>query len=403
MALTKTNLPSHFCVIPFLHLEIQPTGDVSVCCFSNQPTFLGNLHKQDLMEIWNSEGAQNIRHLFLNGQGTKNSHCQGCFKQEDLGMQSRRMRENENWQHHLESSLKSNGEILTPQSIAIRFSNLCNLACRTCKPATSTAWFQDAKFLNPKGKYFKLSSTPEGKSLTDQVKPLIKTLSHIYFSGGEPLLEQEHYQLLKLVADINPDINVTYDTNLTVLGLGDKSVFEHWPRLNRLFVSASCDGHGAKGEFIRRGFSWKTFLDNWKEVKLRAPNAHQHMNFTLGIYNSFSVLDFLDEVQKLGLFAQIENLDISLVEEPAWQSLPALPPEMKIEVEKRYLNYLDKNPHPHLIRKLKDAIAFMKGSDKSDLLPRFRSFTQKLDILRGEDFPTLFPEEARFLSISALD
>lgn len=49
-----------YCQYPFIRLRITCEGDVSMCCFQAEKT-LGNLFNTDLMDLWNSPLAQEIR------------------------------------------------------------------------------------------------------------------------------------------------------------------------------------------------------------------------------------------------------------------------------------------------------------------------------------------------------
>ena len=51
-----------FCMAPWTHLNVSPSGDVPVCCnIINSPeTVLGNVNNDTLDEIWNSSNIVNI-------------------------------------------------------------------------------------------------------------------------------------------------------------------------------------------------------------------------------------------------------------------------------------------------------------------------------------------------------
>ncbi len=387
-----------FCILPFMHMEIQIDGGVYTCCHSTDFTQLGNLHQESLKDIWEGDKWQNTQNEFLNGDPKKIDHCKDCFYFEELGLESWRQSENSSWQHHIDAALK--GEIKTPKSVAIRISNLCNFSCRMCKPSASTGWFSDAKFLNPKGKYQIVESTPSHTSILEQLEPFIDGLEHIQFVGGEPLMEKDHYLILEAMLERNPNIEITYDTNLSFLGLKDWDVLKLWRGFKKINLSGSIDGFGPQGEYIRKGLDWPLFLENWNKVRAEVPNAQMMMTFTLSIYNMFHVLDFIDEVIRLDLFKGHNpmNLMLSLVEEPRWQCLQALPQEVKKVVTDRYRNY----PHRSfgkIAHELDDAIRFMNGRDQSSLMSVFKSFNKKLDLIRNENFEDIFPEEAKLLGI----
>lgn len=391
-------IPQGFCILPFLHMEVQIDGGVYNCCHSNHQQKLGNLHQETLQDIWEGKKWREVQNEFINGDPKQLAHCSDCFYFEELGLESWRQGENANWEHHISEALQ--GKIKTPKSIALRISNLCNFSCRMCKPATSTGWFSDALFLNPKGKYQRVESTPEGTSLLEQLDPFIDKLEHLSFIGGEPLMEKDHYLILEALLKRNPNIEISYDTNLSFLGLGKWDVLELWRGFRKINLSGSIDGFGPQGEYIRKGLEWKTFLNHWNKVRGEVPNAQMMMTFTLSIYNMLHVLDFIDEVIRLEMFSGQDpyHLMLSLVEEPHWQSLQALPLEAKKIVTERYQNYQHRD-FGKIAHELDDAIRFMNGADESKLMSVFKNFNKRLDLIRNETFEQVFPEEAKLLGM----
>ena len=81
----------------------------------------------------------------------------------------------------------------------IRFSNLCNMACRSCGTWFSSNWYEDHKKLNrqppPHAKIMKV-----GRSTNDMWEQMLESFDHaeqFYFAGGEPIIMEEHYRILK--------------------------------------------------------------------------------------------------------------------------------------------------------------------------------------------------------------
>ena len=394
-------MKDHFCILPFIHMEIQPNGKVYPCCHSNSPTEMGNLHDESLSSIWSGEKLASFQDAFRSGKPEVLPHCKDCLYYESLEAKSWREVENKNWSHLSSKVEQKEIDIDKPKSISIRFSNLCNFSCRTCRPSTSTGWFKDAKFLNPKGEYQKIVSAPTEKPLMSQIDPFLDTFHHVYFAGGEPLMEIEHYEILESLAKRNPNVELSYDTNLSILSLGKHSAIDLWRGFKKVNLSASVDGFGEQGEFIRKGLDWSLYLANWNKIKKELPHVRMMMNFTLSIYNVFHVLDFIDEVKRLELFADNDESDltISLVEEPEWQSLQALPQHVKEIVKEKYLTYTKENNFGKVAHDLDIAIKYMFGEDKSKLIGQFKVFNTKIDLLRGESFLKLFPREAELLEI----
>jgi radical SAM protein with 4Fe4S-binding SPASM domain len=60
-------------------LTVMSSGEVALCCVDyDGKVIVGNLKKQTIQEIWNSERFKQIRKLHLDGKGNKIPICQNC-------------------------------------------------------------------------------------------------------------------------------------------------------------------------------------------------------------------------------------------------------------------------------------------------------------------------------------
>src|SRR5262245_40312212 len=89
-----------FCVLPWIHMNLNPDGVVTLCCQSHQRLFdehgrLLNAQSHSLSEIWNSSGMKQVRQRMAAGE--RLPHCNACFGDEAFGRTSYRMRSNQLW------------------------------------------------------------------------------------------------------------------------------------------------------------------------------------------------------------------------------------------------------------------------------------------------------------------
>ena len=88
-------LPSKtFCVLPWMHLAVNPGGSFRVCCNSNpknnkiikdpntQKEY--KIFRDSVEDMWNSPTYKEFRRQFLNGERPET--CQRCFREEDAGV-----------------------------------------------------------------------------------------------------------------------------------------------------------------------------------------------------------------------------------------------------------------------------------------------------------------------------
>ena len=123
-----------FCMYPWIHLHAYPTGEAYPCCHAEMGIgLIGNCRNNTLEEIWNSDKQKRLRQDMLNE--TFNSTCGRCYEQEDNGFFSGRRSANKHHGHniHRVAHTKPDGTLDQFEMTYwdIRFSNLCNLKCRS--------------------------------------------------------------------------------------------------------------------------------------------------------------------------------------------------------------------------------------------------------------------------------
>ena len=146
MSSVKDN--KHFCMMPWVHMHLWPAGFTYPCCMSDPDYPIGNTQTQSLQDIWNGEQMRKIRLNMLSGEPSK--ECRRCYELEDNGMQTLRNSSitnfaDKHWQKVMNTSDDGSAGDVNMAYMDIRFSNLCNLKCRSCGPQFSSSWFEDHK------------------------------------------------------------------------------------------------------------------------------------------------------------------------------------------------------------------------------------------------------------------
>ena len=137
-----------FCMLPWMHLHAYPDGRAYPCCFAFDPYPVGDLNKQSLKEVFNNDKMKEMRLRMLNNK--KSRECLKCYDQEKSGFFSLRLSSNKHFGHNigLIDSTQSDGTAdFMIKYWDIRFSNLCNMACRSCGTWFSSNWYEDHKKL----------------------------------------------------------------------------------------------------------------------------------------------------------------------------------------------------------------------------------------------------------------
>lgn len=392
-----------FCMYPWIHLHAWPTGQAFPCCHAESPAGqLGNSREQTLAEIWNSPKQRQLRTDMLSE--TANSACVRCYEQEKSGFFSGRQSANKHHGHHINriSETKSNGylEQFEMTYWDIRFSNLCNLKCRSCGHIFSSQWYQDqAKLAGSDWKERNTVLNYAGRTETDmweQLEPHLDYVEQIYFAGGEPLLMEEHYRILdELVRRKRFDVRLIYNTNFTHTDLKGRSVFEYWKQFNSVAVGASLDASGNKGEYIRKGTDWAVVEQNRRDMLRICPEVDFYVSPTLSIMNALHLPDFHRDWVEKGLLKP-QDLNVNILQDPAHYRIDIATAEYKQQIRHKFEQHIEwLRPQDQLSRAtvgFESAINFMMQTDNTHLIDTFWRKTHELDAIRKENILDIIPE-----------
>ena len=386
-----------FCIYPWIHLHAYPTGEAYPCCHAEmKPGVMGNCRTNTLAEIWRDKPMQKLREDMLSE--TPHAACARCYEQEESGFFSGRKSANKHHGHHVKKLAENPFEMTYWD---IRFSNLCNLKCRSCGHIFSSQWYQDqAKLAGgdwaKKNKVLNIAGRTESDMWT-QLLPHLDYVEQIYFAGGEPLLMEEHYNILEeLVRRERFDVRLIYNTNFTHTDLKGRSVFEYWKQFRSVAVGASLDGMGHPAEYIRKGTNWYDVVKNRHEMLRVCPNVDFYVSPTLSILNAWHLPSFHREWTAAGLI-RAQDLNVNILQDPAYYRIDIAPADYKIRLEARYRDHIDnwlagQDPLQRATVGFESAITFMNSTDNTQLIDTFWRKTHELDSIRNEIWSDVLPE-----------
>lgn len=405
-----------FCILPWIHQYVGPLGEVTPCCvFTHQQAFLnnaeplGDLKENTLEEVWNNEETKQLRLKFLNGE--IDERCYFCNIRRNTGSpfydEFNRDYLELNEVKDIIKNTKPDGTVENHKLfyIDVRWNNLCNFKCRMCSPHYSTSWIDDHRQLygHAKATHSFMFSGKTEDDLLEQIMTHCETATMIYFAGGEPLIQKEHYEvLLRLLELGRTDVMIRYNTNFSQLKLKNyDNVLEYWKQFKNIEIGASIDGSYERAEYWRHGTKWNQIVENAKNLKEQVPQATLKLSYTLSWVNAHNLIDLHKEWLKLG-FIGFEDLRINCLSTPPYYSLKSIPLWKKQEIEKMFNEYIlwGKKTAPleyyYFETIVKNAIDFMYDTNEQDdpeiHMREFMRITKKLDNIRGEDFFSVFPE-----------
>jgi|688.fasta_scaffold163241_2 MoaA/NifB/PqqE/SkfB family radical SAM enzyme len=393
-----------FCMYPWIHMHAYPTGDAYLCCMTDMEFPIGNFKNNTMREIWNDQPMRKVRKAMLTEKSV--DACTRCYEQEASGFMSGRLGANKHHGHHIKKVAKTQADgtfddfELTYWDI--RFSNLCNLSCRSCGHIFSSSWYQDqAKIAGPEWKKTHKVLNYAGRFETDAWEQLVEHIDHveqIYFAGGEPLLMDEHYRILdELVRRKKFDVRLIYNTNFTHTELKDRSVFEYWKLFDSVAVGASLDDSGARGEYIRKGTDWAVVEQNRRDMLRICPEVDFYISPTLSIMNAWHLPDFHRDWVERGLI-NAQDINVNILQDPPHYRIDIAPAEYKEQLKAKFLNHIhwlqDRDPLQRATVGFESAVNYMMATDNTHLINTFWRKTHQLDDIRKEDILKIIPELA---------
>ena len=280
-----------FCVAPFVNMWYRNSGDHYImrpCCETRTDGFYWKEKNEETSKLdmfdqyWNSEYIKDIRKSMMENKPHK--ICTDCVAIENKT--GRRHRDDykrylQDKDDSVEMNTESGNQWNSPLTLDYRPSNLCNLKCRMCGPGSSTEWAKEIDN-NINGEYNELRKMSDGtevyyfdndtsrlydKDLTfdNQYKngPL-KNIRRAAFLGGEPLLQNETFEIMSYWAENNnTDIRVNITTNGTNF---TKKWIDLFKKFTNIKIVLSSDGVDDTFNYTRTNANWNKVKENITEI-----------------------------------------------------------------------------------------------------------------------------------------
>ena len=402
-------LPSKtFCVLPWMHLAVNPGGSFRVCCNSNpknnkiikdpktQKEY--KIFRDSVEDMWNSPTYKEFRRQFLNGERPET--CQRCFREEDAGVRSPRIGYNEKW---FKDDLVLKEEApLDIRYVDLRLGNLCNLKCRMCNPWSSSMWVKDwnqivdtaeltpnVPLSNEDMDYMDtMTEWPDREKTGVNFVDIAHTIEEIYLTGGEPTLAKSQYKLFDYCIEngLAENIKLKYNTNLTNI---PQKMVDYWSKFKGVQLNTSIDATGLRDRFIRYPSNWKKVEENFDKLNA-LPNVYIQLHCTVQALNMVAMNELLDWCAKKGLRTE-DQIYLNILNHPENMNIRILPKQLKELAENNLHNYLH-------IPKVKETIKYMWTEDwHTKRWKEFCDFNLKADTLQKGNLIEACPEFKEFI------
>ena len=288
------NKSDTFCIIPFLHIYGTAGGDLVPCCEAQEIPL--NLPGESAEETWNNPNYKELRRALSNGE--RPTRCSVCWHNEDSGIVSNRQQWSKDYWQVYEDGVKINSDFSVdnkPLWIELKVSNFCNLKCIMCSTHSSYKRVQDldiitkyqkdgheTRLLRPTTLFESLNAWPE----------IWDTVQTLQFTGGEPIINEEHYQLLAGIPDdVKRNIKLRYATNISHIKFKQYDLIEIWSKFRHVNIKVSMDGVGNVYNYIREGGDWDNVYSNMLKLST-VSNIDLAVGITVQAHNIFQMPEF---------------------------------------------------------------------------------------------------------------
>ena len=390
-----------FCPLLFQHLATHPHGGVTHCCIADHRNSLSssrdsadnghryyNLNNDTVQDTMNSESFRDARLQVLDGK--KPRACMRCYSEEAKGIRSKRLEEIQNYPTYTAEVAKSvtdsNGYIKDVQLefVELRLGNVCNVACRTCNPASSSKWRNDYDKLQ-ESLSFNITNYdtmhgfrwPEREGFWEDLLQHCDNIKTFYINGGEPTLIKQHFKFLERLANMGrTDIKLWYNINMTNM---NEEIIEIWRKFDNVKVSCSIDDLGERNEYIRHPTQWNDVMRNFLRLK--------DENFELDVTQTVSWMNYSTLGDFYNFFYHDHGVWVhhNYVYDPDILSPAVLPKSMRDAIHDKFSNIFPD-------WKLQEFKNMFGNPDNSVKWTRAKQYTRSLDKIRNHNIEDVLTE-----------
>jgi len=371
-------------MLPWISVETSPTGTARPCCLAKEEILDDqgmpyDLHTTDLTTIYKSKYMQNLRQRFL--QGDKPETCRQCWDEEASGKVSKRINSRIRLKELYDDVDWNNIDPNQLWFLDLKLGNICNLKCRICGSWSSSKWAEEEiayidnvidKKKTTAYTWLRKGAWPRKTEVFwKNLETLLPNIKYFEFTGGEPWLIQEHFDLLQRAVDIgvSKQIDIHYNTNGTQSILPNIELFKKFGRVD---IAFSIDNVNKRFEYERYGANWSEVNQNIDQVhayRSVLKNITTQLCFTINIQNVF----YLDELLDWADTKKFDTIYFNLLHGPEPMSVKY----MTLDAKQLVLNKLANTQwssdfYTKEIKTIINFISSSSGSDGKDFLERMK-------------------------------
>ena len=275
-------MPKDFCTRPFEEIEIHNTGEVYTCCPNwNKFYSIGNIFKNSIDEVWNSDKAQELRKRVINKDYSlcDVNSCIYCNQKLFLSAYDTKCT-----------------PIMEQYPLIVKFcyDYECNIACSICRDKMKRLSDEELEILNSKIDTFFLPLLKSAKTL-------------IINSYGDPFGSRHSRQVIQKAAKMYPDLKFDFHTNGILCNEQNFKNLNITPdRIEKIRISIHAATKETYGKIIPNGeIYFPKLIENLKYLgELKKTNNFQfYIHFVVTQFNYKEMPDFVRLAKEVNAIA----------------------------------------------------------------------------------------------------
>jgi len=392
-----------FCVLPWVSLETSPIGTVRPCCLAEDEITDDtgnkfNLNTARFSDIQNSAYMQDLRQQFLDAKQPQT--CRKCWREERAGRTSKRMHTLDRLKHMIPDQPWT-ADARPLMFLDLKLGNICNLKCRICGSwSSSTFATEELANLSPDEdrksnhhyQMLRQGAWPrENQTFWAEIEQVSDQIRYIEFTGGEPFMIQEHFDLLQRLVDrgLAAQIEIHYNTNGTQYPDNAEAIWQHFKLVE---IAFSIDDVGERFEYQRTNAVWSEVVANiekFRQIRARHANIQLQVCSTVNVFNVY----YLEELAQWIDTQAFDFVYWNMMHEAYYFSINTLPESAKQALSTRLQQCQVSSWHQQEFARIVDFMNNGVGLDGFIL----RMKVADLDRKRNQNLAHVEPEFAQLI------
>jgi organic radical activating enzyme len=294
-----------------------------------------NLARAEFSTIQNSASMRQLRQEFIDKRQPQT--CRKCWREERAGRTSKRMHTLDRLKHMLANETEWTADAKPLRFLDLKLGNICNLKCRICGSwSSSTFATEELNWLGPDADkkanhhyhMLRQGAWPrENPTFWTEIDRVSSQIEYIEFTGGEPFMIEEHFDMLQGLVDrgLAGNIEIHYNTNGTQYPEQGPAIWQHFKLVE---IAFSIDDVGERFEYQRSNAQWSEVEANiarFKTLRTEYPNIRLQVCSTVNVFNVL----YLAKLAEWNYSQGFDYVYWNMMHEAYYFSISTLPEEAK--------------------------------------------------------------------------